>query len=169
MYIKNANESLKETFIHEEYIPIEVKWSASEEKPETIANIKWGNLYNSLLEIGVSKATGLVKCIKLVAAEKIFIDSDYKIKDAECENGHPMFEKELLKDKMTIDSGFMLEVHVVENSIILLLSNDEISKYIVSDEVKFGVNKNNELSCIVLFSIEDKDMKWIKNELKYML
>ncbi len=169
MYIKNANKNIQEAISYEEYIPIEIKWELPNKRPEGTVNIRYGNLDDSFLEVGVSELTGLIKYVTLVDAKQIFFNSNYRIKSSKCENGHPMFEKELLKEKRTIDLGLMLEVHVIENSIVLLVSNDEINKYIVSGRVKFGINDNNELSCIIIDSLDDKEINWIKNELEYML
>lgn len=169
MYIENANKNFQETIVYEEYIPIEIKWKLPNKTPEGTVNIRYGNLDDSFLEVGVSESTGLIKYVTLVDAKQIFLNSNYRIKSSKCENGHPMFEKGLLKEKRTINLGLMLEVHVIEKSILLLLANDEINKYIVSGRVKFGINNNNELSCIIIDSLNDKEMKWIKNELTYML
>lgn len=169
MYIKNTNKNFQETILYEEYIPVSVKWDISNKSPEGTVNIRYGNLDDSFLEIGVSESTGLIKYVTLVDAKQIFLNSDYKIKNSNCEKGHPTFETELLKDKRTINLGLMLEVHVIDTSIVLLISNDEIDKYIVSGRVKFGVNNKSELSCIILDSLSNEEIKWIKNELTYML
>lgn len=169
MKIKNFNQKIQETISYEEYIPIDIKWMLPIKKPEGTVNIRYGNLNDSFLEIGVSGTTGLIKYVTLVDANEIFWNSSYIIKHAKCEHGHPMFEKELLENKRTIDLDKMIEIHVMQNSIAVLVSNDEINKYIVSDRVKFGINNNEELCCIVISSLNDQEINWIKNELSYML
>ncbi len=165
-------KNIKEDIIIDPYIPLKVKFGNLYSWEDPTKYLRFGDLKYSMLDIGYSEETGIIQSIALVGAKEIYINKEQNFEVEHCEEGLIVFDsKSNLEDKQcrNIMSELVVSTSTVTNNVVLSVSDDEISKFVENGRVKFGLNKLDELCCIIVNALSVEAMDKLNWCLEYMM
>ncbi len=160
--------NIKEEVIIDPYIPLKIKFGHFYVWEDLSRFVRFGDFKHSMLEIGYSAERGVIQSIALISAEYIHINKEHNFKVENCEEGLLVFSTEKLGDKLSTEINSKVVVSTFENEITISLNADKVVRYVKNNRVNFGLNEFDELCCIVLSDLSDKDMNKLNLSLEYM-
>lgn len=151
------NEMIKISISLEEYIPLKV---LIDRKDEPIKNISYSRDKNSLLEISVGIASGLIKRITLL------LSKEYDINESKL--GIDVYETGDLKvneQLKNVCSHF--KTHLYTDGIRIVISEEKVFKYVKMDRLYVGLSSLGCVAEICLCQLTSNEINHIKNELAF--
>lgn len=159
---------IKEKIKIDEYIPIKVTWKELEECPESIIYWRTGDLKKSLLEIGISEASGIIRSLTVISANNIIFSSVIQRPNVRFYKGTPIIDIKNWKGKNKIDDQGMLKIYY-DKQFDIVLSNSNISMGIQSGRVWFGLDCNMNVCWISIYNLSKNERVQVKDTIGYMI
>ncbi len=166
--------SIKQTYVKEEiiidpYIPIKVKFGSFYSWEDITHYVRFGDLRNSMLEVGYSAETGIIHSIALVGANEINFNEEFSSEVGAVEEGIITFNTEDFGEKFSRDIISKVNVTTSKNEIRLSISEDEVVRFVQNGAVKFGLNELDEICCFVVCGFTVEVMNKLNGCLEYMV
>ncbi len=161
--------NIKEEVIIDPYIPIQVKFGKLDSWDDNRHYVRFGDLKYTMLEVGFLADSGVIRSVTLVSAKDITVGKEKHFNVENCEEGIIVFRKENLENKNSLDIISELIVTTYDNEIVINFGDDVVVKFVQNGNIKFGLNKLNELCCFVVNNFTDEKMKKLNSCLEYML
>jgi hypothetical protein len=156
----------------DEYIPFTIEFSTN----KTLQPLYWrvGNGSSSLAEFGINKNSGELQSVTLTSLEQkqvTKVDSQFLLTIPESE-GIPLCDLEQWIELESSTEFFECFFDEFNSNLFLEIGKDYISllvqidsipvRYIRNGNVLFGVDKNSDLSVVVIKCVSDENIKNLK-------
>ncbi len=161
--------NIKEEVIIDPYNPLKMKFGHFYSWEDLTHFVRFGDLRYSMLEVGYSAEKGIIQSVALIGAKEIHINKEHSFNVEKYEEGLIVFDTVALGDKLSTEVNSKLVVSTFGNEILFSLSDDKVAKFVKNNKVSFGLNKYEELCCIVLSELSSKEINKLHLCLEYML
>ncbi|MDN4523979.1 hypothetical protein [Fictibacillus fluitans] len=155
------------TITYDLYIPITIEFGSWDRAKEPAIYWRTGDFKRSLLEIGMGKATGIIRSITLTLSEKVFKTRKpyFNRKNLMADRGTPVFQVEGFKDQPYLDEKTDLYVNIGNKNIWIAFSENQISSFIEDDHIGFALDAKNNLCGILISGVLEHDRKKLEKAL----
>ena len=166
--VVKINPVIKEKIEVDQYIPIKIRWSEFDSNNKKIIYWRTGDIKKSMLEFGISAISGEIRSLTIVFADKI----SFALKDfSGCntfERGTPVFDVSSWIGKRTVDDRGLFEVHYCNEKLYMIISENSISKELISGRVSFGLDAGMNICRISVNGLSNDEKFQIKDTLEYI-
>jgi hypothetical protein len=167
--IINLVSTLDESLEIDPYIPVKIRWGQWNLIDEPTIYWRVGDFKNSLVEIGVSSNSGLIRSFTFVCSKDIFLTNAQVLWPKSYDEGTPMFDISEWPENGRLDEQGLAEIYFNGDDLSVLFSHSLIiKKTTVSGRVCFGFNNDNNLCAIKIFDLTEEEKEQIKDTLNYM-
>ncbi len=165
----NIPSNIKDEIIVDPYIPIQVKFGNLYSWEDNRVFVRFTDMKYAMLEVGFLEESGVIRSINLLGAKEIYLNKEHDYNFENCEEGVIVLNKDIFEDKQYIDIPSDLVVSTWGNKVVLSFCNDEVVRFIQNGQVKFGLNKHDELCCFIVDGFSNDKMNKLNGCLEYML
>ena len=153
------NQITKGTVLLEEYIPLKF---ISDKKNTSLGYVRYSKDNKSLLEFTFEASSKQLYRILLVLCEDFSVNDCYFSLPVAFEYGSLLFEESIDKEC----SVFYCEVF--KDAVTIKLSERKVNNSIISDNILWEIDDQNELISITLLNLSKKEVEHTITELQYM-
>ncbi len=161
--------NIKEEVIIDPYIPFKIKFGHFYSWEDLPRFVRYGDFKYSMLEVGYSAERGIIQSVALISAEEIHLNQKQKFNTEKHEEGLILFNTKDLGEKLSTEINSKVVVSTFENEIVIKICEDEVVRFVNNNRVNFGLNKYNELCCLFISDLSEKEVNKLNLSLEYML
>ncbi|CQR57004.1 hypothetical protein [Paenibacillus riograndensis] len=151
------------------YIPIKIRWGKWNEILDPTIYWRTGDFKKSLIEIGISSESGLIRTVTVVHSDKIISDSTGINWPDIVQEGTPIFKVSNWPENGRLDENGAFEIWLSKTEVNLVLSKNTIVKKVISGRVCFGLDSCSNVCLVSVCTLSDEEEMQVKDTLEYMI